>query len=469
MLLTAMDPRPAPIAPEATPAGRFRSKLLAMDLASRVAAALAVLAVACTASESEVRPPVDTLLFPTAIAVSPDDSVAFVVGGNSDLGFDSGTVQVLDLAVVSQVVTAWQGTDRVVAPGCTASIEAPETLECAEADFLREDAAVRIGNFASAIALQDLGAGKLRVLVPVRGDPSLTWMDWDPATGSPRLACSDGQGFDLCDDDHRLKRLRNDSELPAMPAEPYGIYVDSTAGYAMISHFVDGAMSLVDSPRDGVPALVDAVATGSTAGLSGIAGRKSGDDNLIYVQSRESDRVFLMTVAKPTGDLPFLVPAGFFFLNGVGGGSNLGGTAQDSRGIVFTEGGDRAYLVNRSPPALMVLDTSLGADGVPQNRLIGSTDICRRATTIAVVDTGAGERAYVTCYATGELYTIDPRSGGVVEANTLVGRGPIASAAAPSRRLLLVASFLDNAISVVDIDPASPAAYHVVLRIGGQS
>ena len=176
-----------------------------------------------------------------------------------------------------------------------------------------------------------------------------------------------------------------------------------------------------------------------------------------------------MTVARPADDLPFLVSNGFFFLNGVGGGSDVGGTSEDSRGIVFGSDGDRAYLVNRTPPSLQVFDTSLGRDGVPQNRLIGSTDICRKATAVVIAETGAGDRAYVTCYATGELYSIDPRGATSVEATTLVGRGPIASAVAPSRRLLLIANFLDNSIAVVDIDPISPSAYHVVLRIGGDA
>ena len=454
-------------AARATPHPPVRSNLVAMDLARWVSIALASLALACTASESEVRPPVDTILFPPALAVSPDDSVAFVVTGNSDLSFDSGTVQVLDLAVVGEVVTNWIAS-RTSPPACKSSVDQPETLDCPEADFLLENAGVRIGNFASAVGVQDLGVGgRLRLLVPVRGDPSLSWMEWDPA--ARRLLCSDSQGFSLCDDAHRLTRLQSDSSLPAIPDEPYGIYVDSESEFAVVSHFTLGTMSLIDSPRGGTPQLTDAVATGITAGLSGVAGRKAGPTNQIYLQSRGNDRVFVMTVARPTDDLPFLVSNGFFFLDGVGAGTNLGGNADDSRGIVFGSDGDRAYLVNRSPPSLQVLDTSLGADGVPQNRLVTSTDICRKATAVAIADTGGGDRAYVTCYATGELYSIDPRGATSIEATTLVGRGPIASAVVPSRRLLLVANFLDNTIAVVDVDPVSPSVYHVVLRIGGDS
>jgi hypothetical protein len=57
----------------------------------------------------------------------------------------------------------------------------------------------------------------------------------------------------------------------------------------------------------------------------------------------------------------------------------------------------------------------------------------------------------------------------MVESIALVGRGPISSAVVPSRRLLLIANFLEDSVAVVDLDPASPFLYRVILRIGGVS
>ena len=165
--------------------------------------------------------------------------------------------------------------------------------------------------------------------------------------------------------------------------------------------------------------------------MSGIAGRAPGADDLLYAQSVADDRVFLLTVGRQAGRPPFLINGGFFFQNGIGSGSNTGGIGADSRGIVFRDGGDRAFLVNRSPPALQEYDTSIGPTGVPVNRVTATTDICRDATSVSAVATGAGERAYVTCYADGEVYVVDPRAGGSVEATALTGRGPLASAAVP--------------------------------------
>ncbi len=452
---------------QATPPAGRRSKLAAMDLVrSSRWALLAAGVVACTAAESEVRPDPDTIFFPTALAVAPDDSVAFVVSANSDLTYDSGTVQVVDLAAVEQAVAAWKS-NRTIPAGCAAVTEASETLACPEADFLIDDAGVRIGNFASAVAIQELGGGKLRLLVPVRGDPSITWMDWDPTTRA--LACSSAQGFPLCDDAHRLVELSGVDDPPGLPSEPYGIFADSLAQFAVVAHFFQGGMSLIDSPADGAPTLVDAVSIGTPVGLTGVAGRKPGADDLIYAQTVDDDRVFMVTVARQPGRSPFLVGGGFFFQNAIGSGETTGGDAKDSRGIVFRDGGDRAFFVNRSPPALQQFDTSLGPTGVPRNVVTASTDICPQATSVTAADVGNGDRAYVTCYGAGELFVVDARAGGAVEATALVGRGPIGSAPVASRRLLLVANFLDDSLAVVDLDPASPFVNRVVLRLGGKS
>ena len=453
---------------QATPARPGRSNRAAMDLA-RWTAALALSAAgltACTASESEVRPDPDRLFFPTAVAVAPDDSVAFVVSANSDLTYDSGTVQPVDLAAVEQAVVAWR-TNATVPADCTVDADATETLVCPAKPFLIDGGGVRIGNFATSIATQDLGAGKLRLLVPVRGDPSLTWMDWDPA--DRHLRCGSGAGFALCDDAHRIVELTGPSDPPGLATEPYAVFVDSVAEVAVVAHLEGGVVSLIDTPAAGTPTLVDAVAVGIRGGLSAIAGRRPGADDVFYAQSSSDDRVFLLTAQRQAGRQPFLLSGGFFFQNAVGSGAGTGGIAADARGLVFRGGGDRAYFINRAPPALQRYDTSLGPTGVPLNRVVASTDICRHATGVAVADPGDGERAYVSCYSDGRLAVVDARSGGAVEATPLVGQGPTAVAAVASRRLVLVTNFFDDGVAVVDVDPASPYRNRVVLRLGGKS
>jgi DNA-binding beta-propeller fold protein YncE len=332
--------------------------------------------------------------------------------------------------------------------------------------------AVRIGNFASALGVQDKGSGNLRVLVPVRGDPSVTWIEYDAA--SHLMSCGGGQGFELCDDEHRLTRMREDEDLPELADEPYGIYVDSVSQVAVVTHLASGTVSLVDTPATGTPVLADALGglfagnpnSLTRPGATGVAGRLDGDGNIFYVQSRTEDRIQMLTIAREAGSVPFLVPSSYFFLNGVGG---VGGKSSDGRGVSFDATGDRAYMINRSPPSLMVFDTSLDTTGVPKNQLLGASDVCREASSLTIADGGLGERAFVSCFLSGEVYVIDPRGASSVEDVISVGRAPFAMVAAESRQLLFVSTFLEDSIAVIDLDPNSSTYYRVVARIGVRS
>ena len=122
---------------------------------------------ACTASADEVRPPDDQIFFPTGAAVAPDESALFVANANSELRYDSGSISVFDLPNIDAVVAGWLA-DRTVPDGCEPDRDRTETLVCDEASFISAQAGVRVGNFATDIAIQDLGTG-LRLMVPTRG------------------------------------------------------------------------------------------------------------------------------------------------------------------------------------------------------------------------------------------------------------------------------------------------------------
>ncbi|HEX7703832.1 MAG TPA: hypothetical protein VF403_23990, partial [Kofleriaceae bacterium] len=100
------------------------------------------------------------------------------------------------------------------------------------------------------------------------------------------------------------------------------------------------------------------------------------------------------------------------------------------------------------------------------NKGIGATDICRQASKLTSLDTGDGERIYITCFSDGQLYVVDPRGQSYVEDTITVGRGPYAVAAAPSRKKIYVTNFLENTIAVIDVAPGSPTRNRVILRIG---
>ncbi len=430
-------------------------------------AVVGALAGACTASAADVQPPSDQFVFPTGLAVAPDDSLLFVANANSELRFDSGSVLALDLALVDQIADAWTASGAIPAH-CNRDPDHTESLICDEAQFIKPNGAVRIGNFATDIAVQDTGNGTFRLVVPVRGDPSISWIDWD---GS-KLACGTAQGFALCDDAHRLSAIHDNPDVGLLPQEPFNAFVDAAGQYAVITHLTTGTITLLDSQigKDveiadvGLSPFLPDQNTGLT-GATGVAGRTPNmPGDLIYVGSRSESRIQMYTVGRPINDaLPFLIPGNFFFLSAVGGNA---GQSSDTRGMRFSQDGSRMYLVNRDPPSLQVYDTAPAADGFPANSLVASADICRAASTLTVMDTGDGDRAYLTCFQDGQMYVIDPRDNATVDNIAVIGRGPYAIASAPTRKKVYVSNFLEDTVSVVDATPGSPTRNRVILRLG---
>jgi DNA-binding beta-propeller fold protein YncE len=426
---------------------------------------------ACPATSEEVRPPDDQLFFPSGLAIDPAEEVLFVANANSELRYDSGTIVTLDLDRVEALLGPWlaDGTVPTDPDGCEDCCEpdpsSPVTLICNEKAAAIPGAVVRIGNFASQIAVQELAGGDYRLFSPVRGDPSITYIDYDRSERT--LSCGGGGRVPLCDNEFRLDRLGDAETGFGLSDEPWGIYADSTNGYVVVTHLTLGTVSLIDAPPDGsAPELVDAIGglfitnpqTGAR-GATGVAGRLPGsDDDIIYVTSRAEARVQMLTVHRPSSGNATLVPGEFFFLDRFL-------PSDDARGIGFSADGNRGYFINRDPPTLQIVDTSIGATGFPSNDVIGAAELCRNASVLTVGDPGAGERAYVSCFQDSRIWVIDTERAellGLIDA----GRGANASALAADRGRLYVSNFLEDTISIIDVQPGSPTENRVVMQLG---
>ena len=479
---------------QATPRESLRSNGHPMRTAASacVWCALGCALIACTASAEDVRPPEDELFFPSGLAVTPPGNGAralFVANSNSELRYDSGSIAVISLDDVATIVNNWvannPGDTPIAAEGCAQDAEHRETLVCPASLLIRKGAGVRIGNFATDIAVQDFsrpGAVKLRVIVPTRGDPSIAWADFD----GDKLSCANEEGFVQCDDRHRLASMLNDPDERPIQDEPFNVFATTQPadpldpsgqlrGFAIVTHLTTGGITLIDAPEDGAVQLSDVMNglfvpdANAQFGATGVAGLKPGaEDALIYVGSRTETRIQTVTVGRPENRThPYLLQAGYFFLDV--GSPSVGGSV-DTRGLQFSPDGERLYVVNRRPPSLQIYDTSLGPTGVPRNAPLGAADICRQASSVAVMRTGTAEdpqeRAYVTCFQDGEVYVIDPAGQSMVEDIITVGRGPYAIAAAPDQKLVFVSNVLEDTVAVIDVDPTSPKRNRVVLRIG---
>jgi DNA-binding beta-propeller fold protein YncE len=141
--------------------------------------------------------------------------------------------------------------------------------------------------------------------------------------------------------------------------------------------------------------------------------------------------------------------------------------SSDTRGIAFSEDGTRALVVDRAPPGLVLIDTSL-EDGLPRNEIIDAVALCPEPSLLYMKKVGGANRAFVVCFAAGTAYVVDTDALRVVD-TILLGQGPNAMAFAlddPTQPLAFVANYVENVIGVIDLLPGSPTEHQLIARIG---
>ncbi len=180
-----------------------------------IAAATCVAAIGCGLSQEGIGPPNNTIFFPGAIRVDPNNSRwLYVVNSNSDLRYNDGTLVAVDLEAVKAdraLDSAWgncpsvnyiypssspakpppNGPDSFSAYCCWDTLDR-NVLNCDERGYVKS--AVKIGSFGSAIEIQPpdptpnpnydprQATQKSRLFMGVRGNASITWVD---ATQTP--------------------------------------------------------------------------------------------------------------------------------------------------------------------------------------------------------------------------------------------------------------------------------------------
>lgn len=428
-----------------------------------------VASLGCTATSEEVAPPRHDFYYPTSIVPSADGRHLFVLNANSDLRYDSGTIQALDLEAVEPLLAGSN-------PGCDVGYQPsrPNLAMCTTSTdgtpspFVVEAAHVKTGNFGSALAAQAIDGGRTRLFATVRGDPSITYADFDPTSGA--LDCGGEGEFQRCGDTHRVDTVLDDPEIGGLSPEPFQVVVDAGAEHAFVTHLTTGRVSLLTAPADGArPILQDVIAglfDSNPNGLVravGLAVRTSGE--LVYVTSSSEARVASVYVA----DGPIvnglqterLIEGPSFFI----GDARPEGIPGDSRSIAFEPGGERVFVVGRTPPALLAFDTAAGPTGAPANAYLGAVEVCGNAAALGLGDMGAGLRAWIPCFNLGQVWVVDvehARLEAVIEA----GRGPNAIVVDTPRQRIYVANYAEDTISIIDAQPGSRTEHAELVRLG---
>lgn len=400
-----------------------------------------VLTAGCGKAAVGLFPPTNELFWPIALAVDPQGDYLYVVNGNFDLNYNTGTVSVVDLRT----------------------------------NVIVSNSTIRLGSFGGDIALFSSEVdGKLvamRGFVTTRENRALTWFDIsrDDATNEPRMRCTlevdpEAKHPPECDDKYVV--TSNEDYLD-LGLDVFSMAVGKVDG---TTYVFTGSLRDTDCLHSaGTCAKISAfsVENGDTTllaqqdfviGAHGMA--VSPLNGQLYVTSRFFDTIQTMElVPDSTTTTGYALNLVTTFSIG-----NLGNTGDFTRQIVFNRGGTRAYLAYRNPSSVVVLDTSLNANDIPYNRVLDVIEVGSNPSDIKLVYNERLQRdlAYVVCFGTNEIWVVDTEMLTVVD-RIRIRKGPFKIAVVNNPALQLkrayITNFEDNSVTVLELDEKSPF-YH---------
>lgn len=339
--------------------------------------------------------------------------------------------------------TNFDGTYRVPDGGGVLVIDL-DTFE------IRPETTVRLGSFGGRLAFAgDDPAAPDTLVVSVRGDRSLVVLDLandgasvrcgrDPRDGADGLAC---RILNLPRDPFAVLPLGRDTELDR------DYFAVATLNGRVATVTSDRARPS-DSRVESIPVLNGAAALVPFPRTS-----------QFLVAGRFSDRIASLT----------------WFLRADGSASPpvLYATTQlaesfngaEIRDALLSQDGRFLYLASSGPSSIVVLELSVDAGG--QGRVTYRTrfDLDGAPSSLTSVVEQGEETLYVALADRGEVVAFAPRTGEMLERIAVGGlpAGVVADVTRHNR--LYVPLFDDNAVAVIDLDPASPNFRRLVRRI----
>jgi DNA-binding beta-propeller fold protein YncE len=439
---------------------------------------LLTLTVGCLPDTSGVTPPDDTLIYPVGLAVARADGAnradpmaderaeLLVVNSNFDLEYNAGTLVAVNLRALQQELDVLR-----------ADIAADGEVEGFRADYLGKDyqhifvpveqlidpeETVRFGAFASDIALVPSEHPDIayRALVPVRGERAVTIVD--VFSGTEVLECLE-DGRRRCDGTYRVES----NPYYSLPIEPYEVTAakfqeregSTNFVYGFATHLAGGQVSAFVVEEGGqLVGELKAVASGVVPGASGIAVRHDIDDyaHEVLVAGRRdaTPQVAVLRLLTDKNNEGSLLRDPYFGVVSQMSISSemLGGS--DARGLAVTSTGDTAFLVTRSPKALLRFD-------VNERELTDMTTLGVEPSVVEIYEHDVNETpedptddalyVFVLCFLSQQVYIVDPITMQVVVRAT--GAGPHAIAFDKRTDRAFIANFRESTISIIQAIP----------------
>lgn len=411
----------------------------------------AAAAVGCLPDTSGVSPPDDRLIYPVGAAVTPSDDYLLVANSNFDLMYNAGTLVAVDLGKLDGLLE-----DVARDPENSAYLsEDHKYVFIPDSDVILADETLRVGAFASDL---DLTPDGRRAIIPVRGERAILLVDLDEERGGDLMSCG-AEGDKECDSAHRVES----NDRFTLPIEPYevaalqydqvidGVPSSTTIGFA--THLAGGEVSAFVIDRDGklAPELIG-VAGDVVPGASGIAVNPVTQE--IYVSGRRdpAPHVAVMKILSDSENGSLVRDPFFGEVSSISLTSDLyAGT--NARGIAVNGLSDTAFLVTRSPEALLRLDTR-------KRRLLDMTTLGSDPSVVNLFEDDNGTPdddsddelyAFVLCFLSNQVYVVEPDMMQVNVRST--GSGPHAVAFDKKRKRAYVVNFRESTISLIDATP----------------
>lgn len=432
------------------------------------ALALAMLGLLGCPAEPELAP-LDRLALPTGLALTPDARWLFVSNGNWNRAHASSSLVALDLAALDAALLDVQAAGAALsrARACRVDADDDTRIECDAALLIDPTLGVRLPSGAGNLVVdRPFGlAGPLRVLVPSRLAPSVSWVD---AFGPGYGADASAPALRLDCDHDELRACSSDSRVGVV-GDPARLSLDTQGfRYAYLPHLTERQLTLLALDGPTGPHVADVeLQFFREDGLfeSGLGGgfavaQQPCSPAAPPVDSLECTRPLLFASQRFwPGVRQFQVAAGLDVLI-PGSEASLAGPNLESAeprpltaGLAFEDpAGERLLVVHTTPPALLRVDTSLDEHGEPRVETLATLDLCNNPNVLVVHRPASGPAlALISCFADAVLAVVDLGLFAQVAAIE-VGEGPNELLVEPERGWLLVANTVESSISIVELD-----------------